>query len=249
LARRSVSIGLGIAAIVLPLQIFLSDHLAAHVLPAQLPKLEAIEGNWTSDNTGYVIFAIPDQQAERNITELSIPCLGSAINKDLTCTTAVPGLDLTPAQDRPLMAPVFWGFRVIIYGALPRFGTVFYATILREAVFRPVLGRPLRPVLDAAPAVSAARGQPGDLGSGPPGLPVTGRRARLRHQGHHLTGNTAVVTVTLAGAAASLASESESLTYSAGRWGFVPNDLSYYRHGSVRADIAAAKAAGYCASS
>ncbi len=30
---------------------------------------------------------------------------------------------------------------------------------------------------------------------------------------------------------------------------FVPNDLSYYRHGSVRADIAAAKAAGYCASS
>ena len=64
-----------------------------------------------------------------------------------------------------------------------------------------------------------------------------------------LTGSTAVVTVTLAGAAASLASESESLTYSAGRWGFVPNDLSYYRHGSVKADIAAAKAAGYCASS
>jgi hypothetical protein len=64
-----------------------------------------------------------------------------------------------------------------------------------------------------------------------------------------LTGNTAVVTVTLAGAASSLASESEALTYSAGRWGFIPNDLSYYRHGSVKADIAAAKAAGYCASS
>ncbi len=64
-----------------------------------------------------------------------------------------------------------------------------------------------------------------------------------------LTGSTAVVTVTLAGAAASLASESESLTYSAGRWGFVPNDLSYYRHGTAKADIAAAKAAGYCASS
>lgn len=64
-----------------------------------------------------------------------------------------------------------------------------------------------------------------------------------------VTGSTAVVTVTLAGAAASLASESESLTYSAGRWGFVPNDLSYYTYGSVKADIAAAKAAGYCASS
>jgi len=64
-----------------------------------------------------------------------------------------------------------------------------------------------------------------------------------------LTGSTAVVTVTLAGAAASLASESEALTYSAGRWGFVPNDLSYYEHGSVKADIAAAKAAGYCGAS
>jgi len=130
-ARRSVSIGLGIAAIVLLLQIFLGDHLAAYVLPDQLPKLEAIEGNWASGNTGYVIFALPDQQAERNIAQLSIPCLGSAINKDLTCRTAVPGLDLTPAQDRPLMAPVFWGFRVMFYGALLMFGTVFYATILR----------------------------------------------------------------------------------------------------------------------
>jgi cytochrome bd ubiquinol oxidase subunit I len=51
------------------------DHLAAHVLPGQLPKLEAIEGNWASGNTGYVLFALPDKQAERNIAELSIPCL------------------------------------------------------------------------------------------------------------------------------------------------------------------------------
>lgn len=64
-----------------------------------------------------------------------------------------------------------------------------------------------------------------------------------------VTGNTAVVTVSLAGVAASIGSESEALTYSAGRWGLVPNDLSFYKHGSVRADISAAKAAGYCASS
>jgi len=67
-ARRSVSIGLGIAAILLPLQIFLGDHVAAHELPYQLSKLEALEGNWTSGNTGYVIFAIPDQQARDNRT-------------------------------------------------------------------------------------------------------------------------------------------------------------------------------------
>jgi len=64
-----------------------------------------------------------------------------------------------------------------------------------------------------------------------------------------VTGNTAVVTVTLAGAGSSLASESEALSYSGGRWGFLPNDLGYYRHGSVKADLAAVKAAGFCSSS
>jgi hypothetical protein len=64
-----------------------------------------------------------------------------------------------------------------------------------------------------------------------------------------VTGNTAVVTVSLAGVAASIGSESEAFTYSGGRWGLVPDDLSFYRHGSIRADIAAAKAAGYCARS
>lgn len=81
------------------------------------------------------------------------------------------------------------------------------------------------------------------------GCPSQAARLAYNVKDTTLTGSTAVVTVTLAGAAASLASESESLTYSSGQWGFVPSDLSYYRHGSVKADIAAAKAAGYCASS
>ena len=130
-ARRSVSIALGIAAILVPVQIFVGDHTAGAVLPHQLSKLEALEGNWTEGNTGFVLFAIPDQQAERNLVELNIPCLGSAINRDLTCTTAIPGLELTPKADRPDMAAVFWGFRVMFLAALLMFGTVFYATILR----------------------------------------------------------------------------------------------------------------------
>jgi cytochrome d ubiquinol oxidase subunit I len=130
-ARRSVSIGLGVAAILVPVQIFVGDHVAGAVLPSQLSKLEALEGNWTPGNTGYVIFAIPDQQAQRNIAQVSIPCLGSAIAKDLSCNTANPPLGLTPEADQPLMAPVFWGFRVMFYAALWMFGIVFYATILR----------------------------------------------------------------------------------------------------------------------
>jgi hypothetical protein len=64
-----------------------------------------------------------------------------------------------------------------------------------------------------------------------------------------VTGNTGIVAVSLTGVASSVFSESEALTYSAGRWGIVPDDLRFYQHGSVKADIASARAAGYCASS
>jgi cytochrome bd ubiquinol oxidase subunit I len=130
-ARRTVSIGLGVAAMMLPLQIYLGDHTAGAVLPSQLSKLEALEGNWSQGNTGYVIFAIPDQQAQRNIAMLSIPCFGSAIAKDLGCSTPNPGLDLTDRDNQPLMAAVFWGFRTMFYGALLMWAIAFYATIQR----------------------------------------------------------------------------------------------------------------------
>jgi cytochrome d ubiquinol oxidase subunit I len=130
-ARRSVSIALGVAAMLLPVQVFLGDSVANHELPYQAAKAEALEGNWTGGNTGWVIFVIPDQQAQRNVAEVSIPCLGSAFYRDLSCTTATAGLDLTARADQPLMAPVFWGFRAMYFGAVLMFGTAFYATILR----------------------------------------------------------------------------------------------------------------------
>ncbi|WSW20443.1 cytochrome ubiquinol oxidase subunit I [Streptomyces phaeochromogenes] len=40
-----------------------------------------------------------------------IPCLGSYIANYLTCKTAMPGLKLTPAADRPDAAATFWGLR------------------------------------------------------------------------------------------------------------------------------------------
>ena len=40
----------------------------------------------------------------------------------------------------------------------------------------------------------------------------------------------------------------ETLVYVAGSWGVSPGDLSLYQHGSVSADVAAARAHGGCAS-
>jgi hypothetical protein len=63
-------------------------------------------------------------------------------------------------------------------------------------------------------------------------------------------GTTAVVSETVAGSLGNIATVSDAWTYSGGRWGFSPSasSMSFYRHGSVKADIAAAKAAGDCGS-
>jgi len=74
-------------------------------------------------------------------------------------------------------------------------------------------------------------------------------KVSYRVKGARLTGGTAAVTVAQTEAKTSLGSVTEAFSYSAGRWGFVPEDTSLYRHGSVKADISAATAEGYCAGS
>jgi cytochrome d ubiquinol oxidase subunit I len=130
-ARQSVSIGLGVAAILVPFQVFVGDSVAGAVLPLQLSKLEALEGNWTDGNTGWNLFVIPDEQAQRNLVQVTIPCLGSYFVGDLGCQTPNPGLAQTPLADQPAVAPVFWGFRIMWFASLLMFAIAFYATILR----------------------------------------------------------------------------------------------------------------------
>ena len=61
-----------------------------------------------------------------------------------------------------------------------------------------------------------------------------------------VSGKTATVTVGLTGG--HRGTLTETLVYVAGSWGVSPGDLSLYQHGSVSADVAAARAGGGCAS-
>jgi cytochrome d ubiquinol oxidase subunit I len=131
-ARRSLSIALGVTALLLPVQLLVGDGVAGNVdIPYQMSKLEAIEGNWQNGNTGWMIFDIPDQAEAKNIFSISIPWLGSAISKDPTGKTATPGLDNTPKDDRPDMAATFWGFRAMFFSSLFMFATAFLGVVLR----------------------------------------------------------------------------------------------------------------------
>jgi hypothetical protein len=59
-------------------------------------------------------------------------------------------------------------------------------------------------------------------------------------------GGAAIVTEVIAGATASPGPAEDVFNYAAGRWSYSPGLLGIYSHGSIAADVAAAKAVGLC---
>ena len=114
-----------------------------------------------------------------------------------------------------------------------------------SAVLRPVLGKPVRGLL--GPAVPRHEAQvSGRLGKRARGCPSAGAGKSRTIKAVTVFGNAAIVTEAIAGAAQPGTAE-DVFNYANGHWGYSPEDLSIYHHGSVAADIAAAKAAGFCA--
>ena len=131
-ARRTFSLGLGVIAILIPLQLFMGDALAFAMESYQPPKMLAAEGNWNSTNTGDYLFIITDQQDQRNVVEIGIPWMGSIIwSHDFTFTKAVPGLQTVPHALQPPMVFVFYGFHLMVYLAILMFFVGFFSLLLR----------------------------------------------------------------------------------------------------------------------
>ena len=109
----SLKVGIGMAAIIAPLQIFAGDLHGINTLEHQPQKVAAMEANWeTRGNVPLVLFAIPDEAARANRFEIAIPNGASWI---LThrADGVVPGLD-DYVGEHPPVAPVFFAFRVMV---------------------------------------------------------------------------------------------------------------------------------------
>jgi cytochrome d ubiquinol oxidase subunit I len=110
--------GLTLGAVLIPVQIFLGDLHGLNTLEHQPAKVAAMEANWeTRGNVPLVLFALPDEAARTNHFELAIPNGASLILKH-HAEGVVPGLnDFVTAEGavlHPPVAPVFWGFRVMV---------------------------------------------------------------------------------------------------------------------------------------
>jgi cytochrome d ubiquinol oxidase subunit I len=130
-ARRGLSLALGVAALLVPVQFYLGDAVAFFDITHQPPKVEALEGNWGSTNTGYNLIVVPDLARHRNLVQISVPKLGSVFGKDLSGHTAVPGLSQTAPADQPNMWAVFYGFRAMFYAGLVMFAAALTGVVLR----------------------------------------------------------------------------------------------------------------------
>jgi len=129
-ARRTLTMSLGVLAVLLPLQLQIGDHVASHMAKVQPAKLQAWEGNWNSTNTGYNVFVVPNMDQQRNSVTITIPKMGSVIGKDLSGNTPTPGLAQTPRRDQPNMWGPFYGFRAMFYSSFLMFAAVMVGTVL-----------------------------------------------------------------------------------------------------------------------
>jgi len=113
-ATLMLKLAVAFAAIAVPLQIVVGDLHGLAVHKYQPVKLAAIEGHWeTKRGVPLLLFAWPDEAAERNEYEVVIPKLGSLIiTHDLNGEIA--GLKEVPRSERPPVAPVFFAFRVMV---------------------------------------------------------------------------------------------------------------------------------------
>ncbi len=113
-ARIMLRMGLGLAAILAPLQLLIGDLHGLNTLKHQPIKIAAMEGHWDGSKPGdFHIFAWPDAKAETNHFAISIP-RGSSLVLTHDPNGLFPGLKSVPPENRPPVLNVFFGFRIML---------------------------------------------------------------------------------------------------------------------------------------
>jgi cytochrome bd ubiquinol oxidase subunit I len=111
-ALKTLRFGARLAAVLVPLQIIAGDLHGLNTLEHQPAKIAAIEALWATERGApLVLFALPDEENQRNRFALEIPKAASLI---LTHKLDGEVQGLTAFKDRPPVAPVFFAFRVMV---------------------------------------------------------------------------------------------------------------------------------------
>ena len=110
---RALGTAVRLAAILIPIQIFVGDLHGLNTLEHQPAKIAAMEANWeTGPNVPLILIAWPDETNRTNHFEIAIPDGASWILRH-SADGVVPGLNDFEGNHPPV-APLFWGFRIMV---------------------------------------------------------------------------------------------------------------------------------------
>ena len=130
-ARVMLHWGLGLVAVLIPIQLFFGHLTGLYVLKHQPAKFAAIEARWkTQQPASEVLIAIPDETNERNLFAIEIPKLGSFIASG-NWTAREIGLEAFPPEDRPPVLIPFFGFRIMVGMGLIMLAVSWFGNFLR----------------------------------------------------------------------------------------------------------------------
>src|ERR1700726_4019189 len=143
-ARIMLRMGLGLAAVLMPIQLVFGHLVGGYVNTYQPSKMAAIEGRWNDEKPGSeVLFAWPDVENRRNVFAITLPPpFGSLIDSD-SFTAAETGLNSIPKENWPPVVIPFFAFRIMVGCGLLMLGLAWLGSYLsykhRLAYNRPLL--------------------------------------------------------------------------------------------------------------
>ena len=109
---KALRTGVVLAAMLIPIQIVIGDLHGLNSFEHQPAKVAAIEGVWeTEQGAPLLLFALPNEETRRNDYAIGIPKLASLI---LTHEPDGEIVGLNDYEAHPPVAPVFWGFRIMV---------------------------------------------------------------------------------------------------------------------------------------
>src|SRR5580698_2211266 len=114
-AHIMLRMGLCLAAVLMPIQLFFGHLNGEYVVHHQPSKMAAIEARWHDENpASEVLLAWPDEQNQRNLFAITLPApLGSLIDSD-SLTAGEVGMDSIPPENRPPVVIPFFTFRIMV---------------------------------------------------------------------------------------------------------------------------------------
>ncbi|ARD46629.1 cytochrome ubiquinol oxidase subunit I [Colwellia sp. PAMC 21821] len=111
--KQALNFSVVLAAVLIPIQIFVGDLHGLNTFKNQPAKVAAMEGAWNTEaNVPLLLFALPNEKKRENSFELKVPNMASII---LTHDSAGEIKGLNDFVDKhPPVAPVFFSFRIMI---------------------------------------------------------------------------------------------------------------------------------------